>query len=156
MFSTPLRTILQNVKRTFTLKNRILEALKLHPMTRSVVAAKLNAHPKAVDGHLSRMSKLDRAEVVKLGRGLYALPGAVYSGPIQTVQAIALFAGINVVPKRSYLAAYSSRIDHKVCLRFMEAWLEQVEQAGLPHGVWSENWMCMNLRWFPTAARWSR
>jgi hypothetical protein len=51
-----------------------------------------------------------------------------------TDRAIALFAGINVVPKRSYLAAYSSRIDHRVCLRFMEAWLEQVEQAGLPHG----------------------
>lgn len=50
-------------------------------------------------------------------------------------QAIALFAGINVVPKRSYLAAYSSRIDHKACLRFMEAWLEQVEHAGLPHGA---------------------
>jgi hypothetical protein len=52
-----------------------------------------------------------------------------------TDQAIALFAGINVVPKRSYLAAYSSRIDHKVCLRFMDAWLEQVEQAALPHGA---------------------
>jgi len=50
-------------------------------------------------------------------------------------QAIALFAGINVVPKRSYLAAYSSRIDHKVCLRFMQAWLQQVEHAGLPHGA---------------------
>src|ERR1035437_5990908 len=36
-----------------------------------------------------------------------------------TDRAIALFAGINVVPKRSYLAAYSSRIDHKVCLGFM-------------------------------------
>src|SRR5664279_4937392 len=51
-----------------------------------------------------------------------------------TDRAIALFAGLNVVPKRSYLAAYSSRIDHKVCLGFMEAWLGQVEQAGLPHG----------------------
>jgi hypothetical protein len=50
-------------------------------------------------------------------------------------QAIALFAGINVVPKRSYLAAYSSRVDHKACLRLMEAWLEQVECAGLPHGT---------------------
>ena len=50
-------------------------------------------------------------------------------------QAIALFAGINVVPKRSYLAAYSSRIDHKVCLRFMQAWLQQVDHAGLPHGA---------------------
>jgi hypothetical protein len=49
-------------------------------------------------------------------------------------QAIALFAGINVVPQRSYLAAYSSRIDHRACLRFMDAWLEQVEQAGLPRG----------------------
>src|SRR5215467_10474113 len=50
-------------------------------------------------------------------------------------QAIAVFAGINVVPKRSYLAAYSSRVDHKACLRLMEAWLEQVERAGLPHGA---------------------
>ena len=50
-------------------------------------------------------------------------------------QAIAVFAGINVVPKRSYLAAYSSRIDHKACLRFMQAWLQQVETAGLPHGA---------------------
>jgi hypothetical protein len=52
-----------------------------------------------------------------------------------TDQAIALFAGINVVPKRSYLASYSSRIDHKICLCFMQAWLEQVEQAGLPYGA---------------------
>ena len=52
-----------------------------------------------------------------------------------TDRAIALFAGINVVPKRSYLAAYSSRIDHKICLRFMEGWLDQVEEAGLPHGA---------------------
>jgi hypothetical protein len=50
-------------------------------------------------------------------------------------QAIAVFAGINVVPKRSYLASYSSRIDHKACLRFMQAWLQQVETAGLPHGA---------------------
>ena len=49
-------------------------------------------------------------------------------------RAIALFAGINVVPKRSYLAAYSSRIDHKICLRFMDAWLDQAGPAGLPHG----------------------
>ena len=52
-----------------------------------------------------------------------------------TDQAIALFAGINTVPQRSYLAAYSARIDHKVCRRFMEAWWDQVEQAGLPHGA---------------------
>jgi hypothetical protein len=48
--------------------------------------------------------------------------------------AIALFAGLNVVPKRSYLAAYSSRLDHRANLRLMDAWFEQVEGAGLPHG----------------------
>jgi hypothetical protein len=50
-------------------------------------------------------------------------------------QAIALFAGLNVVPKRSYLASYSSRVDHKASLCLMEAWLDQVEKAGLPHGA---------------------
>ena len=48
--------------------------------------------------------------------------------------AIALFAGLNVVPKRSYLAAYSSRVDHRANLRLMDAWFEQVEAVGLPHG----------------------
>lgn len=50
-------------------------------------------------------------------------------------QAIAVFAGLNVVPKRSYLAAYSSRIDHKMSLRLMDAWLDQIDKAGLPHGA---------------------
>jgi hypothetical protein len=50
-------------------------------------------------------------------------------------EAIALFAGLNAVPKRSYLASYSSRIDHRASLRFMQLWLEQVERAGLPHGA---------------------
>jgi hypothetical protein len=47
---------------------------------------------------------------------------------------IALFAGLNVVPKRSYLAAYSSRIDHRFCLRLLEAWLAEVHRLGLPRG----------------------
>lgn len=49
-------------------------------------------------------------------------------------QAFAVFAGLNVVPKRSYLASYSSRIDHKTNLRIMEAWQAQVEAAGLARG----------------------
>jgi hypothetical protein len=48
--------------------------------------------------------------------------------------AIALFAGLNVVPKRSYLAAYSSQVDHRANLRVMAAWFEQVERAGFRHG----------------------
>jgi hypothetical protein len=49
-------------------------------------------------------------------------------------QGLAVFAGLNVIPKRSYLAAYSSRIDHQTDLRLMEAWSAQVQQAGLPRG----------------------
>jgi hypothetical protein len=48
--------------------------------------------------------------------------------------AIALFAGLNVVPKRSYLASYSSRIDHAANLRLMQAWFEQLEQDQFPRG----------------------
>jgi hypothetical protein len=39
-----------------------------------------------------------------------------------------------VIPKRAYLAAYSSRIDHQTDLRLMEAWSAQVQQAGLARG----------------------
>jgi hypothetical protein len=48
--------------------------------------------------------------------------------------AVAVFAGLNVVPKRSYLAAYSSRVDHRVNVRIMDAWFHQVQTAGLPAG----------------------
>jgi hypothetical protein len=49
--------------------------------------------------------------------------------------AVAVFAGLNVVPKRSYLAAYSSRVDHRVNVRIMDAWFRQVQVAGLPAGA---------------------
>lgn len=49
-------------------------------------------------------------------------------------QGVALFAGLNVIPKRSYLAAYSSRIDRRANLRLMGAWFDAVQEAGLPRG----------------------
>jgi hypothetical protein len=49
-------------------------------------------------------------------------------------EGIALFAGLNVVPKRSYLAAYSSRVDHRAALRLLDAWSDEVHRAGLPRG----------------------
>lgn len=50
-------------------------------------------------------------------------------------EAVALFAGLNCVPKRSYLAAYSSRVDHRANLRLMDAWFQELEQSGFPHGA---------------------
>jgi hypothetical protein len=46
-------------------------------------------------------------------------------------EGLALFAGLNVIPKRSYLAAYSSRIGERGIRRFMETWFQQVQQIGL-------------------------
>lgn len=50
-------------------------------------------------------------------------------------EGIALFAGLNAVPKRSYLAAYSSRVDRRMNLALMSAWFEAVQQAGLRRGT---------------------
>lgn len=49
-------------------------------------------------------------------------------------QGIALFAGLNVVPKRSYLASYSSRIGRCGNLRLLDAWSDEIHRAGLPRG----------------------
>jgi hypothetical protein len=49
-------------------------------------------------------------------------------------QGIALFAGLNVVPKRSYLAAYSAQIDDRSTNRLMAAWFTEVGRAGLTRG----------------------
>jgi len=50
-------------------------------------------------------------------------------------EGIAIFAGLNVVPKRSYLAAYSSRVAHETNLELMGAWFEEVQRAGLKRGA---------------------
>jgi hypothetical protein len=47
---------------------------------------------------------------------------------------IAVFAGLNVVPKRSYLASYSSRVDRRATVRLMAAWCNAIHRAGLPRG----------------------
>jgi hypothetical protein len=49
-------------------------------------------------------------------------------------QGIALFAGLNVVPKRSYLAGYSSSVDENTIQRLMAAWFAETPRAGLVHG----------------------
>jgi hypothetical protein len=49
-------------------------------------------------------------------------------------EGIALLAGLNVVPKRSYRAAYSSAVDHRLCRRLLAAWSAEVQRAGLARG----------------------
>ena len=47
---------------------------------------------------------------------------------------IALFAGLNAVPKRSFLAEYSARVDPRNNLAFLGKWSEAVQRMGLRHG----------------------
>lgn len=49
-------------------------------------------------------------------------------------QGLALFAGLNAIPKRSYLAAYSSSIDRRGNLKLMHVWFKHVREAGLKRG----------------------
>jgi hypothetical protein len=46
-------------------------------------------------------------------------------------EGLALFAGLNVMPKRSYLAAYSSSIGEQGVQRFMEVWFQHAQCLGL-------------------------
>ncbi len=47
---------------------------------------------------------------------------------------IALFAGLNVVPKRSFLSEYSERVDPRTNFLLMGNWNEAVQRIGFPPG----------------------
>jgi len=47
---------------------------------------------------------------------------------------LALFAGLNVIPKRSFLTEYSCRIDPKCYPKLMRSWFDAVGQLGLERG----------------------
>ena len=68
--------------------------------------------------------------------------------------AVALFAGLNVVPKRSYLAAYSSRVDHRANLRLMDAWFEQVADRRPARTARRWIWTFIPCRPTPPRSRW--
>ena len=47
---------------------------------------------------------------------------------------LALFAGLNVIPKRAFLTEYSSRIDPRSYPRLMQRWFDAVTHLGLERG----------------------
>jgi hypothetical protein len=49
-------------------------------------------------------------------------------------QGLALFAGLNVIPKRSFLTEYSCRIDPAGYPELMRRWFDAVSRLGLPRG----------------------
>ncbi len=49
-------------------------------------------------------------------------------------EGLALFAGLNVIPKRSFLTEYSCRIDPERYPRLMQHWFDAMSVLGLQHG----------------------
>jgi transposase len=50
-------------------------------------------------------------------------------------EGLALFSGLNVVPKRSFLTEYSCRIDPQCYPRLMHRWFDAIRNLGLEQGV---------------------
>jgi hypothetical protein len=48
---------------------------------------------------------------------------------------LALFAGLNAIPKRSWLTEYSCRVDPRCYPKWMQEWFEAMNRLGLPRGV---------------------
>jgi hypothetical protein len=50
-------------------------------------------------------------------------------------EGLALFAGLNVVPKRSFLTEYSCRVAPEAHRKLMRLWFDAMSQLGLPRGA---------------------
>ncbi|MBM3310759.1 MAG: hypothetical protein FJY80_04550 [Candidatus Aminicenantes bacterium] len=50
-------------------------------------------------------------------------------------EGLALWAGLNVIPKRAFLTEYSCRVDPQGYPRLMRAWFEAMSDLGLPRGL---------------------
>jgi hypothetical protein len=89
-----------------------------------------------------RESGFPGSEMIPAGaalRSLLALKlfGTARQGHVMSVvldQGLALFAGLNVIPKRSFLTEYSCRIDPTCYPELMRRWFDAVGRLGLPRG----------------------
>ena len=50
-------------------------------------------------------------------------------------EGLALFAGLNVIPKRSFLTEYSCRIDPNCHPKLMQLWFDKMESLGMERGA---------------------
>jgi transposase len=50
--------------------------------------------------------------------------------PLVSDPGLALFAGLNAIPKKSFLSEYSSKVEHKTILRLLGAWHEHLDSEG--------------------------
>jgi hypothetical protein len=74
----------------------------------------------------SQMIPASHALQAALGLKLWSIERKSHIMALVADEGLAWFAGLNAFPKKSYLAEYSSRIDHAMTLKLLAAWQEQV------------------------------
>ena len=79
----------------------------------------------------SRMIPAPHALRAALALKLWSIERKSHVMALVADEGLALFAGLNAIPKRSYLAEYSSRIDHAMTTKLLAAWQAPGGDAGL-------------------------
>jgi hypothetical protein len=81
--------------------------------------------------------QLPAAEAMRSLLALKLFGNARHSHVMSSVfdEGLALFAGLNVIPKRSFLTEYSCRIAPAVYPKLMHRWFDAMQTLGLKHGV---------------------
>ena len=82
----------------------------------------------------SLMIPADHALRSSLALKLWSIERKSHVMPLVADQGLALFAGLNAIPKRSYLSEYSHRIDHINTTSLLAAWQQAVSQTDLLDG----------------------
>jgi hypothetical protein len=102
--------------------------------------------PALVPAHLDRIlpqagfpgsQMVPAAQAIRSLLGLKLFGTARHSHVMSYVfdEGLALFAGLNVVPKRSFLTEYSCRVAPAAHRKLMRLWFDAMSQIGLPRGA---------------------
>jgi hypothetical protein len=83
------------------------------------------AHAAGLPG--SKMIPAEQALRCCLALKLWSIERKSHIMPLITDEGLALFAGLNAFPKKSYLSEYSCRIDPRKTTRFLAAWHQQLQ-----------------------------
>ena len=86
----------------------------------------LDAVAKAARLPGSRMIPVGHALRATLALKLWAIERKSHVMALVADEGLAFFSGLNVTPKKSYLAEYSSRIDHAMTTKLLAAWQDHV------------------------------
>jgi len=95
---------------------------------------RLGLEKLAADLPGSKMIPAAHALRASLALKLWSIERKSHVMTLAADEGLALFAGLNAIPKKSYFSEYSSRFGHAQTARLLAAWQEQLAGAGLLRG----------------------